>query len=74
MRAFARLSGFTAPAREEAVLERVGLVEAGDRKARTYSMGMRQRLSLAGALLTHPELLILDKPTNGLDPAGIQEM
>ncbi len=70
----AQVSGFSEPGRAEAVLERVGLTEAAHRKVRTFSMGMKQRLGLAAALLARPELLILDEPTNGLDPAGIQEM
>ena len=58
----------------ERVLARVGLADAAGRKVKTYSQGMRQRLGLAAALLREPSLLILDEPTNGLDPAGIQEM
>lgn len=56
------------------MLEKVGLQDAADRKTRGYSLGMKQRLGLACALLGEPSLLVLDEPTNGLDPAGIKEV
>jgi lantibiotic transport system ATP-binding protein len=56
------------------VLELVGLKDAANRPVRGYSLGMKGRLSLAAALLNNPELLILDEPTNGLDPQGIREI
>ena len=61
------------PARIDEVLETVGLADRAGSKFKTYSTGMRQRLGLANALLVNPDLLVLDEPTAGLDPAGAYE-
>ena len=60
--------------RIDVVLERVGLLKRKNSKFRTYSLGMKQRLALASALLGDPEVMVLDEPTNGLDPQGISQM
>lgn len=68
-----RILGLPKSAVDDA-LDLVGLSEFGDRLAKKYSLGMKQRLGLAGALLGRPPILILDEPTNGLDPSGIHEI
>ncbi|MCQ6278214.1 ABC transporter ATP-binding protein [Bacillus sp. EB600] len=71
---FARMFKGISKAKINEVVERVGLTKRIDDKVKTYSLGMRQRLGLAQCLLHDPEVLILDEPTNGLDPAGIREI
>nr|WP_253947877.1 ABC transporter ATP-binding protein [Paenibacillus ehimensis] len=71
---FARMHEGVTKARIDEVAELVGLKERIRDKVRTYSLGMRQRLGVAQALLHRPKVLILDEPTNGLDPAGIREL
>jgi ABC-2 type transport system ATP-binding protein len=61
-------------ARIDIVLEQVGMTFASERKVKTYSTGMKQRMGLAAAILHRPSLVILDEPTNGLDPAGMREV
>ncbi|EOT24664.1 hypothetical protein C805_02876 [Eubacterium sp. 14-2] len=70
---FARLNGAGKKKAEE-LLELLGLADAANKNVRTYSLGMRQRLGIAQALLKDPDVLILDEPTNGLDPEGIYEI
>ena len=62
------------PSRVQETLELVGLADPADAPVRSYSLGMKQRLGIAAALLGAPDLLVLDEPTNGLDPAGTREV
>ncbi|MFN2590729.1 MAG: ABC transporter ATP-binding protein [Actinomycetota bacterium] len=73
LRLLGRLHGI-GPKAIDTILGRVGLAERADHLVRTYSLGMKQRLGIGAALLKDPEILILDEPANGLDPAGIKEV
>lgn len=68
------LSGDALEARIDGLLRRVGLEDAGDRKAGTYSRGMRQRLGIADVLIKDPRVIIMDEPTLGIDPEGMRDL
>jgi ABC-2 type transport system ATP-binding protein len=74
LRLLAQLSRDTHNGRVDEVIERVGMTESAHRKVQGYSTGMKQRIGLAAALLHRPDLIILDEPTNGLDPKGMREV
>lgn len=73
LKVFARMYGKVSKEKIEEVIDTIGLKERIDDKVKKYSLGMKQRLGLGQALLCSPKLLILDEPTNGLDPVGIYE-
>jgi ABC-2 type transport system ATP-binding protein len=74
LRVFARTAGDEDERHITRVLEQVGLSERAKDKVKTYSLGMKQRLAIAAALLNNPQIIFLDEPTNGLDPAGTVEI
>jgi len=73
LRVWARIGADTTEQRIDEVIERVGLASRARDKVRNFSLGMKQRLAVAAAIMHRPEMVILDEPTNGLDPAGIRE-
>lgn len=66
--------GYHTPESIENALKMLGLLEAGEQQVKKYSLGMKQRLGIARAILCRPELLVLDEPTNGLDPTGMKQL